>query len=82
MQYSSLNVDKKSDKSTPIKKILKKNGKKELDGNAQVVKSSDDPQKQSSVNNSLSRSPDLQHMNTFQNNENAKQSSNQRSIQF
>lgn len=59
-----MNVDKKSEKSTPGKKILKKNGKKELDGKPQIIKASDNPQKQNS-NNSLSRSPDLQHMNTF-----------------
>lgn len=59
-----MNVDKKSEKSTPGKKILKKNGKKELDGKPQIIKASDNPQKQNS-NKSLSRSPDLQHMNTF-----------------
>lgn len=67
-----MNVDKKSEKSTPGKKILKKNGKKELDGKPQIIKASDNPQKQNSNNNSLSRSPDLQHMNTFQNIENVK----------
>jgi hypothetical protein len=33
-QYSSLNVDKKSEKSSPVKLINKKLEKKELDGKA------------------------------------------------